>query len=593
MTKTRKSVILTTIAVVCILVVALSVLLTGCANGTKSWNISINSNSNVTAELIANGDTYTLKIYGNGYMKSWKAADEVPWHDSVSKITKIEIADGITSVGSYAFRGINVASVVLPQSVVDVGTRVVSQDVSLFVYSEDLQEALQTDYSAYLYQQEIPESYDRYWQQDKSKGDIFDNADELIQPEGNYWRYRDGEPVILNKIKILFVGNSFTYRNGVVDPSSGVPGIFDNIAEDLGYWVETYSITGPGWYLKNHAKSTDACGKQIDKLLNARSDFDYVVLQEQSLNPIQNYNDFLNGVKAMQEKINETQDNAQIYLYETWGSPYSANELKTTIPEMEKALRDAYINAGQECGLPVSYVGKAFTESYTNDTSIYLWDTDHRHQGYTGAYLSACVHVATILGGDVRNTTFEGEAQYKAPDLPEETYVWLRNIAYNVAFGLVDEEPTTPNNPENSETPENPSDEYSLEIAIWGRWMTEEQFVALFDAFKQYCASNGLDATKIHYTYYTGATTTDPYYYIANFTGAVVANGGADIVFPCATNLTTQSGTQITKAEIAELHITLNGKTDRCVAKLTDTELANAFFNFCLSDEGKAVIATN
>lgn len=421
MTQTRKPIVLATFAVVFILLIAIPALLSGCANNKKSWDISINSDANVTAELIANGDNYTLKISGSGYMKSWQSADKVPWYNSVSKITKIDIANGITAVGSYAFRGINVNSVVLPESIVDVGNKVVSQDVALFVYSEYLYSYLADEYPVYLYQQDIPESYDRYWQQDKSKGDIFDNADELIHEEGNFWRYRGDEAVILNKIKILFVGNSFTYRNGVVDPSSGVPGIFDNIAEDLGYWVETYSITGPGWYLKNHAKSTDACGKQIDKLLNARSDFDYVVLQEQSLNPIQNYNDFLNGVKAMQEKIDATQDHAQIYLYETWGSPYSANDLKTTIPEMEQALRNAYTNAGQECGLPVSYVGRAFTESYTNDTSIYLWDTDNRHQGYAGAYLSACVHVGTILGGDVRNTTFKGEAQYKAPDLPEET----------------------------------------------------------------------------------------------------------------------------------------------------------------------------
>lgn len=163
----------------------------------------------------------------------------------------------------------------------------------------------------------------------------------------------------------------------------------------------------------------------------------------------------------------------------------------------------------------------------------------------------------------------------------------MRNTAYNVVFGNVDDQPTTPENPENSEQP---TDDYSLEIAIWGRWMTEAQFVKLFEAFKSYCAANGLDASKIHYTYYIGAATTDPYYYIANFTGAVVANGGADIVFPCATNLTTQDGTQITQAEIAELHITLNGKTDRCVAKLTDTELSNAFFHYCLSDEAKAIL---
>lgn len=430
MKKARKFVTFAMLVALVALVVAISLLLVACSN--KSWDISNNTDSNVTAELLKKGDNYTLKISGNGRMKYWKSVDEVPWHDSVSKITKVEIAYGVTAVGSYAFYGIDVESVVLPESITDVGSNVVSDGVALFAYSEDINYG--NDYSIYLYQDKAPESYDRFWQQDKSKGDIFTDVDDLIREEGNYWHFEDDNAVILKKIKILFIGNSFTYRNGVVEHSSGVPGIFDQIAEDLGYWVETYSITGPGWYLKNHAKATDACGKQVDKLLNARNDFDYVVLQEQSLNPFENYNDFLSGVMALQDKINATQDHAQIYLYETWGSPSSANEKKTTIPEMESWLRDAYTTAGEACGLPVSYVGRAFTESYESNPSIYLWDTDNRHQGYTGAYLSACVHVGTILGGDVRNTTFEGEAQYNAPNLPEETYIFLRNIAYNVAF---------------------------------------------------------------------------------------------------------------------------------------------------------------
>ena len=81
----------------------------------------------------------------------------------------------------------------------------------------------------------------------------------------NYWYFgEEGEPVAKTKTKILFIGNSFTYQNGVIENSSGIPGIFDNIAEDLGFKCETYSVTGPGWYLESHANQYDNCGKQID-----------------------------------------------------------------------------------------------------------------------------------------------------------------------------------------------------------------------------------------------------------------------------------------------------------------------------------------
>ena len=69
-------------------------------------------------------------------------------------------------------------------------------------------------------------------------------------------------------------------------------------------------------------------------------DLDYVVLQEQSVNPFENYTRFLNGVKSLKQKIQSTQKHSKIYLYETWGSPYSANERSITVPAMEAKLKD-------------------------------------------------------------------------------------------------------------------------------------------------------------------------------------------------------------------------------------------------------------
>ena len=85
----------------------------------------------------------------------------------------------------------------------------------------------------------------------------------------------------------------------------------------------------------------------------------------------------------MLEKIESTQTHAEVYLYETWGSPFSSAEDGTTIAEMESKLRSAYTAAGGQFGLHVTYVGAAFTDAYYNG-GIYLWDTDNRHQGFAG-----------------------------------------------------------------------------------------------------------------------------------------------------------------------------------------------------------------
>lgn len=64
----------------------------------------------------------TLKISGQGAMKNWSNEAEVPWDVQRQEITKIEIADGVTSVGAYAFSGcVNVTETVIPDSVQEIG----------------------------------------------------------------------------------------------------------------------------------------------------------------------------------------------------------------------------------------------------------------------------------------------------------------------------------------------------------------------------------------------------------------------------------------------------------------------------------------
>lgn len=402
-------------AALCLAVCASAVGMSGC--GAKdSWNVSADG-ANVKAVLTRINDGYKLEITGKGDMASFSAPTDVPWFTKSDEIKEVSVGQGVSSIGAYAFAGIeNSAPIVLPTSVTKVGSEFAPTSAEIFVFSENIDYGGDTPENVYVYREADVVTNDRYWQSDKSKGDIISPDDELFKDEGKYWRYdADDAPTKYVKKKVLFVGNSFTYRNGIVEHSSGVPGIFDNIAEDLGFAVETYSITGPGWYLENHAKSGDTCGKQVDKILNARDDFDYIVLQDQSTVAFENYNRFLNGIKAMQAKIEQTQKHAKIYLYETWGSPTSATQFKTTVPEMEKDLREAYTRAGAECKLDVSYIGKAFTAVYNSYKSINLYASDNRHQGYPGAYLSACVHVGNMLGGDVRKTTFVGRKNTARP----------------------------------------------------------------------------------------------------------------------------------------------------------------------------------
>ena len=64
----------------------------------------------------------TLKISGQGAMQNWEAESEVPWDAQREEIKKIEIADGVTTVGAYAFSNCtNVTETEIPDSVQEIG----------------------------------------------------------------------------------------------------------------------------------------------------------------------------------------------------------------------------------------------------------------------------------------------------------------------------------------------------------------------------------------------------------------------------------------------------------------------------------------
>lgn len=128
----------------------------------------------------------------------------------------------------------------------------------------------------------------------------------------------------------------------------------------------------------------------------------------------------------------------------TWGFPKQANG--RTIPEMESALREAYASVAKELGVKVSNVGAAFTAVYQNHPEINLYSGDQQHPSYAGAYLSACVHAATLLGIDPGESGFDG---YPLPDNPHpddaiyandvtfdaQTAELLRDAACSTVFG--------------------------------------------------------------------------------------------------------------------------------------------------------------
>jgi len=156
----------------------------------------------------------------------------------------------------------------------------------------------------------------------------------------------------------------------------------------------------------------------------------------------------------------------------------------------------------------------------------------------------------------------------------------LRETAYEVANGLEVEV-------EDPELPEGDNEEDQLVIAGWGRFITEAKLSTLTQGFKNYCDQNGIAYSDISYSYYTGASTNDAYYYIASFTAKVMQDGNADIILPCGDNMV-DNITVVGNLIPVEVY----GQTGRRVAALNSDDLTQAFLTFVQTAEATNILAS-
>ena len=198
-------------------------------------------------------------------------------------------------------------------------------------------------------------------------------------------------------MKVLFIGNSYTYCNDM-------PKLFENIARENGKEVHVFSVTCGGRKLCEYVSGNDKYTMQIDELMKMHW-FEVCFLQEQSLLPVTDYNLFIRGVSGITCKLKPVV--GKFVLYETWGRKSGCpqlEELATTNKDMTFSLAKAYYNASQELNTQVSYVGLNFYDIYSQKTEIELYSEDMSHPSYAGSCLAALTHYYTVFGSYPENT---------------------------------------------------------------------------------------------------------------------------------------------------------------------------------------------
>ncbi len=220
---------------------------------------------------------------------------------------------------------------------------------------------------------------------------------------------------------ILFIGNSATYYNDM--PTV----LFYNIMKDAGYDATVLSLVKGGQYLIDSANPDDELGAQVVKTLKEEK-FDYVILQDNTLCPINEPEKFDVGIRSLVKMVRE--NGATPILYNTVARGIGHPELETnglTNKSMTDKVAKAYKDIGEELNVDVAHVGPAFYEIHNGPEYIDVYDDDNAHPSKAGSYLAALTIYAEMTGNDPTKLTYDAE-------FDEDVAYTLKKTAKDVVF---------------------------------------------------------------------------------------------------------------------------------------------------------------
>ena len=182
-------------------------------------------------------------------------------------------------------------------------------------------------------------------------------------------------------MRILFLGNSFTFFNDLPDMVAGLLG------------AEVGRNLRGGAYLFQHLDPADELCPITHKLLTEEK-WDYVVLQDQSRGPITHPEEFRRAVDTLCPMIRAA--GGKPILYETWAYEDGTDKLASTgltFESMQQALTEGYRAAAQANDALLAPVGQAFAAARA---VTQLYNEDHYHPSEAGSRLAAETIAAVI-----------------------------------------------------------------------------------------------------------------------------------------------------------------------------------------------------
>jgi hypothetical protein len=201
-------------------------------------------------------------------------------------------------------------------------------------------------------------------------------------------------------IKVLFIGNSFTYFENM-------PDLFHNIADSAGYKVKTQMYAPGGVSVGDTAQGTMAHMNNPLVYDNIRSDkWDYVVLQDNQGRFVLDYGKFpssslvIKGHFQIRDSVIKNNPCAKMIWFSGWGPQNGYPPYGNSGIELIERITANYHFLNDTARQIIAPIGSAWKKIIQSNPGINLWSGDSTHPSLQGAYLTANVIYATIFRDD-------------------------------------------------------------------------------------------------------------------------------------------------------------------------------------------------
>jgi len=213
--------------------------------------------------------------------------------------------------------------------------------------------------------------------------------------------------LIVSDIKVLFIGNSFTFYNNGIDFHLQKMLEADQFNDTAVYSIQR--IAESSYTLQAHYQNAATLQKIKSDTWNV------VVLQEQSTRPINNPTLFQQYAQNLDQEVKRI--TAKTALFMTWAPKDSPTDIRT--------LSSSYIKVGSVLGAQVVPVGNVWDAFVKANPSINLYHSDGKHPSLAGTYLvSCCFYYALFEKNPIIST-------YLPSGLSSQYAVAIRYAVYN------------------------------------------------------------------------------------------------------------------------------------------------------------------